>query len=138
MKYSDKILIIEDENNIRRLFGIGASMNGIPADLAVNGLIADAFVVVNCVLGESYPVILTDLNMPMMNGLEFIANVKEKVGAGEILRPEIYVCSGYHEKWFDIVRELGSNRVFQKPTDIATLFRDIRQTYDLVRSGKKR
>jgi DNA-binding response OmpR family regulator len=134
MEYSKKILIVEDEESIRKLLGIYAARCGLEADLASDGLIADTYVSVRESRDQSYPIILTDLKMPTLDGIELIANINEKVGRKEILKPEIYVLSGYHEAGFDGVKKLGVNKVYTKPTNMKTLFESVKESYDRFRS----
>lgn len=134
MRYSKKILIVEDEDQIRKLLGMYAAKNGLEADLAADGFIATSFISAKESAGKCYPVVMTDLKMPNFDGIELIADLSVRVAKKEILKPEIYVLSGYHEKGFDSVREMGISKLYQKPTDMKTLFENVKGSYDRLRS----
>lgn len=134
MEYSKKILIVEDEEPIRRLMGIYSERAGLKADLAENGMYAESFISAKRSANKSYPVIVTDLKMPGVDGIELIVNLKQWETEKSILKPVIYVLSGYHEKGFDSVRKMGVNQIYQKPTDMASLFQHIKKSYDMLRT----
>jgi signal transduction histidine kinase/CheY-like chemotaxis protein len=64
-----KILLIEDEELLLEIIGEFLSSNGFEFDVASNGEEALKL----CVQNE-YSIIITDMQMPIMNGLEFINN----------------------------------------------------------------
>ncbi len=67
-----KILIVDDDEDIRLLLDFNLSSNGYEVLEAVNG--ADAL----DVIGEhGVSLIITDLTMPVMDGYEFIKKLKE-------------------------------------------------------------
>ncbi len=146
-KYSNRILIVEDDDAIRRVLSTGARINRLEADLAEDGLKAKEFIS-NLMAqdpkeGQSYPIILTDLRMPGMNGIELLNYVGEQVGAKQILKPEIFVLSGYIPNKgtklgkFEEVLELGEHRYHQKPVDIINLFSAIKKEYTRVVQSSK-
>src|SRR5437868_13673216 len=65
-----KILIVEDESDLRRLYAIGLNQRGFEVKLASNG--AEA---VERLSTEAPDVILLDLIMPIMDGWEVIDRV---------------------------------------------------------------
>ena len=62
-----KILIVEDESDVRRLYAIGLNQRGFEVKLAANG--AEA---VERIAHEKPDVILLDWVMPLMNGGEVL------------------------------------------------------------------
>jgi CheY-like chemotaxis protein len=81
-----KVLLVEDEADVRRLYAIGLNQRGYEVKLAANG--AEA---VDRVAAERPDFILLDWMMPLMNGGEVI----ERIGAVNASRDiEIIVISG--------------------------------------------
>lgn len=81
-----KILLVEDNADVRRLYAIGLNQRGFEVKLAANG--AEA---VDRVLSERPDYILLDWMMPLMDGREVVERLDSQDGAGEI---EIIVISG--------------------------------------------
>lgn len=121
MIYDQRVLVLEDEESIRSLIKRVLSRMNILCDLCSDGQSGLEMIALLQGEGKSYPVILTDLIMPRMNGIEFINEVERKVQEGEILPPHIYVISGYHEK----IRKIEENRlvrkVYAKPSGLIML-----------------
>jgi two-component system, OmpR family, phosphate regulon response regulator PhoB len=81
-----KVLLVEDNADVRRLYAIGLNQRGFEVKLAANG--AEA---VDRVLSERPDFILLDWMMPLMDGREVVERLDSQDGAGEI---EIIVISG--------------------------------------------
>jgi DNA-binding response OmpR family regulator len=79
-----KILIVEDDSDVRRLFAIGLNQRGFEVKLAANG--ADA---VERIRSEKPDVVLLDWLMPLMDGGQMLDHLG--AGAGKAL---IIVISG--------------------------------------------
>lgn len=71
-----KILIVEDESDVRRLYAIGLNQHGFEVKLAANG--AEA---VERIAAEKPDVILLDWVMPLMDGREVLERLAEMNGA---------------------------------------------------------
>ena len=67
-----KVLIVEDDSDVRRLFAIGLNQRGFEVKLASNG--ADA---VERIRTEKPDVILLDWLMPLMDGGEVLSKLNE-------------------------------------------------------------
>jgi CheY-like chemotaxis protein len=83
-----KVLIVEDNSDVRRLYAIGLNQRGYEVKLAANG--AEA---VERISSERPDVILLDWLMPLMDGGEVLAKLSEN---GKALIP-IIVISGQPE-----------------------------------------
>ncbi len=81
-----RILLVEDNADVRRLYAIGLNQRGFEVKLAANG--AEA---VDRVLTERPDYILLDWMMPLMDGREVVERIDAQDGAGDI---EIIVISG--------------------------------------------
>ncbi|HYH08579.1 MAG TPA: response regulator [Thermoanaerobaculia bacterium] len=80
-----KVLLVEDNADVRRLYAIGLNQRGFEVKLAANG--AEA---VDRVASERPDYILLDWMMPLMDGREVVERL-ESQNAGDI---EIIVISG--------------------------------------------
>ena len=84
-KKTPKILVVDDEKDIREITQIFLVLNGYEVNTAENG--KDAL---DKLLSSHYDVLITDLQMPKMGGMELLDNVSRiKSGAVTI------VLSGY-------------------------------------------
>jgi CheY-like chemotaxis protein len=81
-----KVLLVEDNADVRRLYAIGLNQRGYEVKLAANG--AEA---VDRVATERPDYILLDWMMPLMDGREVVERLDGADGASEI---EIIVISG--------------------------------------------
>jgi len=81
-----KVLLVEDNADVRRLYAIGLNQRGFEVKLAANG--AEA---VDRVASERPDYILLDWMMPLMDGREVVERLDGQDGTGDI---EIIVISG--------------------------------------------
>lgn len=81
-----KVLLVEDNADVRRLYAIGLNQRGYEVKLAANG--AEA---VDRVARERPDYILLDWLMPLMDGGEVVERLDRQVGTDDI---EIIVISG--------------------------------------------
>ena len=68
-----KILIVEDESRQAKLWMAKLNEEGYQVDLAENGKEAT-----DKILKESYQLVLTDIRMPQMDGLQLLDWIREK------------------------------------------------------------
>jgi CheY-like chemotaxis protein len=71
-----KVLIVDDNSDVRRLYALGLNQRGFEVKLAANG--AEA---VERVAAERPDVILLDWVMPLMDGGEVLSRLREAAGA---------------------------------------------------------
>ena len=81
-----KVLLVEDNADVRRLYAIGLNQRGFEVKLAANG--AEA---VDRVASERPDYILLDWMMPLMDGREVVERLDGREDTGDI---EIIVISG--------------------------------------------
>ena len=70
-----KIIIVDDSDSIRELLSLILKKQGFDVIIAVNG--NDAL---NKVDEEKIEMVITDLDMPVMDGIEFIKQLRNKTG----------------------------------------------------------
>jgi len=86
MALKPKVLLVEDNADVRRLYAIGLNQRGFEVKLASNG--AEA---VDRVASERPDVLLLDWLMPLMDGSEVLDRLDTQNGSRDI---EIIVISG--------------------------------------------
>ena len=107
-----RILIVEDEEQLRKSLAEGLRLKGYAIDVAVDGESADekAF----C---ESYDLIILDLNLPKMDGFSVLENVrKEKQDVPVLI---LTARDGIEDKVKGL--DLGANDYLTKPFHFAEL-----------------
>lgn len=112
------ILYLEDENEIREATCNTLSLAANEIKSCVNGV--EAFEILDS--GYKPDLIVTDLNMPKMDGFAFINKIKERG-----LTIPIIVLSGYYS-YQDIKKFMETNLVrefLSKPTDMLLLMETI-------------
>ncbi len=82
-----RILIVEDNSDVRRLWAIGLNQRGFEVRLAANG----AEAIERITSGEKPDIILLDWLMPLMNGGEVMSRLAGDSGTADI---PIIVISG--------------------------------------------
>lgn len=75
-----KVLLVEDSLDNQALFSIYLNRAGVHPDLASNGLQG-----VECALMSAYDVILMDVQMPVMDGITAVKNLRSKGYIGPIV-----------------------------------------------------
>jgi CheY-like chemotaxis protein len=101
-----RILVVEDDESLRELIRIHLSSAGYEVSAA-----ADAIAAGYMVLKSPPDLILTDVNMPHMDGFEFVAALKADKSLPDI--PVIFLTSV--EEGMERGRELGAVGYLTKP-----------------------
>jgi PAS domain S-box-containing protein len=122
-----RVMLIDDDSHVR---------HSVTRVLEMAGHNVDAYESARSALTELQDnpqradVVVTDLTMPVMNGLEFSAALLEVRGA-----PPIIMCSGYLDRaTSDRARALGIAILFDKPVETSTLLKAL-QTAAASRSA---
>lgn len=101
-----RILIVDDEEGYRKVLTNSLSDLGFEAKAVNNG-----FDALEEIKRQSYPIILLDVKMPGMDGIEFLDQMQEMMS-----RPHIVVITAYTDE--EVVKEVirkGAKRVITKP-----------------------
>jgi YesN/AraC family two-component response regulator len=106
---SIRILFVEDEEDLRTIISDTLNKLQVNFETAENGKIAlEKFKTLN-----DFDLIVTDINMPVMNGLEFIAGVR--VVDNNI--PVIIMSAHTEPEYIKSAEELGVTNYLLKPFD---------------------
>lgn len=99
------ILVVDDDQSLRELLRLHLSSAGYEVNTASDGIEAGY-----AVLRSPPDLILTDVNMPHMNGYEFVAALKSEPALARI--PVIFLTS---MEEFERGKELGAVGYLNKP-----------------------
>ena len=110
---SKKVLLVEDETDLRKMMKILLEIHGYNVIEA-----ADGYEAVEKALDESPDLILMDMAMPVMGGLDSTRNIR--------LHPElsdtpIVAVTAYGDFYDERARDAGCTDVLHKPLDFGQL-----------------
>lgn len=120
MKSSFNILVVDDEQDMRESLRDLLVREGYQIDLAANGMDA-----VDKILTKSYDVVLTDIVMPEMDGVELLKEIRKRG-----LECSVIMISGYStvEGAVDAIK-LGAEDYFTKPFNNSEVLNVIEKVY---------
>jgi len=108
------ILVVEDNADARSMLNIFLSNKGYRVLEASNGLDA-----LDIALSENPDLIITDIRMDIMNGVELIEAIRRNLGA--IRSVPIIAMSAYHSSQFLESLRKGANALLPKPFQLEKL-----------------
>lgn len=119
-----RVLIVDDEKGIRDVF-LAVVSYGLPdcrVDLAVNG--AEA---VENFRTAHQDVLVMDLNMPVMNGLDAFAEIRKICDEEKWAMPAVVFCTGFDppNALNAILQSDGRHRLLRKPVTNELLIQTI-------------
>ncbi|GAB4569511.1 MAG: hypothetical protein Tsb0020_23670 [Haliangiales bacterium] len=120
------ILVVDDEVGIRDIVGQFLEQEGYEVDYSPNGVDA-----LEKVRAEVPDLILLDLMMPGMNGHEFIAVLRNKLGLTHV---PILVMTGIQGLAPRQAHDMGATDVIEKPFDIDVVLNKV--ALSMFRSGR--
>lgn len=112
-----RILIVEDEKDLQEAIAEGLRMDGYAIDTCENG--KDAY---ELLYVENYDLVILDLNLPEMDGMDVLSKIREE-------KPELKILIlSARSSVTDKVKglDLGANDYLAKPFDFAELEARIR------------
>ena len=106
----EKILLVEDNVMNRELVKDILEMNGYLIECVKNG--KEALTILEL---ESFDIVLTDINLPIMDGIELIQKIREK---DEQPKKIVAMTADTHTKTGKTFEEAGFDGFVQKPFKI--------------------
>jgi DNA-binding response OmpR family regulator len=104
-----KILFVEDEDSLRDIISGTLTKLGANFDVATNGMDGLSKIQTN-----DYDLVVTDINMPKMNGLDMIDKIKNELK----IDVPVYIMSAHTNSAFkDRAAQLGVDKYMMKPFD---------------------
>lgn len=127
-----RILVVDDSRTMRRILVQQLGQAGFPdVDEAEDGL--DGLAKLEAGL---YDLVLTDLNMPRLDGLGFIREVRKREDLKDL--PVLLVTTrGSEDDVLAAVKE-GANNYLTKPLDLAVVKRKIGEVLAASGNGRQR
>lgn len=110
-----KILIVEDELDLLNTYQTMFRAFKMDVDTAANGVQG-----LSALNANRYDIVLTDINMPQMNGIEMLKNARFEI------KPLIYVLTAHAEMSFITEADaLGINGYILKPVNLQDVVENI-------------
>lgn len=106
------ILVVDDQKGVRQLLETFFTEQGFKVTTAANGLEA-----VNCVIKEIPDLIVMDVKMPIMDGAEALAKIKDRLPYLPIIMMTAYADLVMQQE----MASLGSVTCLLKPLDLEKL-----------------
>lgn len=114
-KRAERVLVVDDSKAMRRLVAVILRKLGITHEEAANG--ADALTLLRG--GGSFDFVLVDINMPVMDGLAFVREVR---GNDELAHlPVIMVSTEIDMERIAEALEAGASEYIMKPISLEVL-----------------
>lgn len=106
-----KVLIVDDEKYMRK--GLGILINWSEYGFAVDGEASNGMEALALMEKQDYDVVITDVRMPKLNGLELAKKIYEMN-----FRTKVIIISGYKEfEYASTAIEFGVKKYILKPVD---------------------
>ena len=113
----NKLLLVDDSLSVRRLVSRMLERDGYQVQTANDG--QEALDILQ--LDNSYDAVITDLEMPRMNGYELLSAVRGRPESQQL--PVLIMTTRAGEKHQRVAFQLGANDYFTKPVNEALLLR---------------
>jgi CheY-like chemotaxis protein len=125
---SQKILVVDDEAGIRKL--LHGFFQDFGYEVAEAGSAKEALEILG---KDPIPVILLDLNLPEMNGLQLCQIIREKQPSAHI-----FAVTGYHHSYTaEDCKKAGFDDFFVKPVNLHVLHNAVLAAFEKLSAGQK-
>jgi len=112
----ENILLVEDNEINREIMQSQLTAMGYRVDLAANGTVA-----LNLFQKQTYDVILTDIEMPEMNGYELTAEIRRLEADTDRSTPIFAITASEFDLNAERARATGFNGYMLKPLEVEVL-----------------
>ncbi|HXG93627.1 MAG TPA: response regulator [Blastocatellia bacterium] len=106
---SKKVLVVEDHHDTSFMLCRLLKMEGYDVEHAIDGVVG-----YNVATSEHPDLIITDIQMPRMNGIEMIKRLREE---DDLSQTPIIVMSAYGKRMIDDALNAGADDYVEKPID---------------------
>ncbi len=113
-----KVLVVEDHHDTSFMLCRLLKMEGYEVEHAIDGMVG-----YNTATSEHPDLIVTDVQMPRMNGIEMIKRIREE---DEFRKTPIIVMSAYGKRIIDDALMAGADDFVEKPIDFDKFLTAIR------------
>ena len=112
---SKRILVVDDANLVRRFYRDALERAGFEVDEALNGVEA-----LEKLLGESFDLVIVDINMPQMDGFTFLKTLRRQTAPISSV-PALVISTEAGPQDMVAARAAGANFYLVKPVRQDTL-----------------
>jgi CheY-like chemotaxis protein len=126
---TEKILVVDDSSDTREMMMKLLELESFNVITAEDG--REGF---DMAKAERPDIIITDINMPNINGIEMIRLLRREVGFGSV---PIMAITAYGQNIAQEAVEAGANQATTKPINFESLIRGIRQLLDSSKSNRQ-
>jgi len=109
-----RLLLVDDSVSVRKAVGQMLGRHGYRVTA-----VADGEEALEALRQAPFDAVLTDLEMPRLNGYELIEEIRRRPGGREL--PIVVITTRAGEKHLEVARRLGATACFGKPFDAAAL-----------------
>ena len=127
---TEKILVVDDSRDTREMMTKLLELESFNVITAEDGRIG-----FDTAKAERPDIIITDINMPNLNGIEMIRLLRDEVDFSSV---PIMAITAYGQNVAQEAVEAGANQATTKPIDFDKLIRGIRQLLDSAKGNHKR
>lgn len=106
-----KVLIIDDSNTMRKIVTRSLRQAGLDFDAILEA--ADGQAALDVLAGETVDIILSDINMPVMDGIEFLRQKQADAKIKDI--PVVMITTEAGADILDEAKSLGAAGSIKKP-----------------------
>jgi len=119
MVMGKKVLVVEDHHDTSFMLCRLLKMEGYEVEHAIDGMVG-----YSTAASEHPDLIITDIQMPRMNGIELIKRIREDDG---LSRTPIIVMSAYGKRMLDDAIEAGADGFVEKPIDFEKFLTTVKE-----------
>ena len=119
-----KVLVVEDHHDTSFLLCRLLKMEGYEVEHAIDGMVG-----FSTATSEHPDLIVTDIQMPRMDGIEMIKRIRE---SRPISKTPIIVMSAYGKRLINDAIEAGADAFVEKPIDLDNLLATIKSKLPVV------
>lgn len=109
MDMGKKVLVVEDHHDTSFMLCRLLKMEGYEVEHAIDGMVG-----YSTATSEHPDLIITDIQMPRMNGIEMIRRIREET---DMRQTPIIVMSAYGKRVIDDAIQAGADDFVEKPID---------------------
>lgn len=126
-RLSCRILVVEDDPDdiylLRRAFKAAGEQaaRAVEIETAPNGFDAISRLVRQDLIGNLPDVVLLDLNMPVMDGIQLLNSLRGELSLSEPGLPTIVLTTSHEASVHEAAREAGATAIYVKPQTEAGL-----------------
>ncbi|HEX9979440.1 MAG TPA: response regulator [Flavobacterium sp.] len=115
--FYQNILLVDDDADDREIFE--TALRRISTEVGFTAVASAIEALARLRAGHTADIIFLDLNMPIMNGMEFLAEIKKDKRLSDI--PVIVFSTSGSSRSVDQAKELGAHDYITKPYEIRQL-----------------